>query len=409
LLIAGSLFAGVCGILNTMSTPPQQSNSHNNIPRVGVFTANRAEYGLLAPLIAALHHAPHLTCQLFVAQDHWLTGSVAEIEADGYPIDVPLKPLILSGQPSQPGERMALLSAQLLQALATQWQQSPVPAVMVILGDRFEAAACALACRFFNIPIIHIGGGDVTAGGCVDDDCRDVITRLASRHCVATHTNAQRLHALGVNPATVTVTGALVGDNVANLALIDKTTLFNALGLNPDQRMVLFTQHPIPAEGPATVTHFADSVAAMAQLPIQVLATWPNQDGFGNALAQVIEHSQQHHSNIHWVHSLGRLRYLSAMAVAHAVVGNTSSGLLETPYFAVPSVTIGPRQNQRQRGHNVLACPYGAQAVYQAIQQVLTQPQWQKAHLSTLPNPFGSQPAAPLILNVITLELGLFN
>ena len=361
-----------------------------NTRQIGIFTANRAEYGLLAPLIAALKLTPDLVPRLLVAQDHWLTGTVAEIEADGHTIDFALKPGANLPEGLSPGQRMTWLCADLMQQLAAN---PPDLDALVILGDRFEAAACAMAARLQDIPLIHLGGGDTTQGGCVDDDLRDVISRLATWHGPITVQSRDRLLTLGVSAEKMTVTGSLVYDNIHQLPLLDRAAVYGIYQLNPDLPVALFTQHPIPAEGPTTVDHFDQSLQGLNTLHhsygLQVVASHPNLDGFGAAL----QATMRQHPWVVWVPSLGRLRYLSMMRACDVVVGNTSSGLIETPFFGTPSVTIGPRQAGRQRGANVVACPYGAEAVQQAVQQCTKMGRHPLEH-----NPFGAAPAAPVII-----------
>jgi GDP/UDP-N,N'-diacetylbacillosamine 2-epimerase (hydrolysing) len=357
---------------------------------VGIFTANRAEYGLLAPLIAALKHTHDLQPVLLVAQDHWLTGTVAEIEADGHAVDIPLKPVPLPAD-LPPGQRMTRLCADLMHQLAA-YPPRPMDA-LVILGDRFEAAACAMAARLLEITLIHLGGGDITQGGCVDDDLRNVITCLSQWHGPMTTQSSNRLLSMGIDPSRIVVTGSLGYDNIHQLPLLAKADIYALYQLNPDQPVALFTQHPIPADGPATVTHFDQSLQALKALHqshgLQTIASHPNSDGYNAELKQVMAQ----HPWVTWAPSMGRLRYLSMMGACDVVVGNTSSGLIETPFFGTPSVSIGPRQAGRQRGPNSQTCPYGIEAVSLAVKQALKQGRYPLAC-----NPFGHAPAAPVII-----------
>jgi UDP-hydrolysing UDP-N-acetyl-D-glucosamine 2-epimerase len=367
---------------------------------IGVFTANRAEYGLLVPVLQHINTHPHLSLCLIVGPDHWQTGTIDEIIADGFTPQVAIKPppshtLTPGNMPPDAGQRMCALAGHVINTLPSQLP--PHLHALIILGDRFEAAACALACRLLDLPILHIGGGDITEGGCVDDDLRHSISQLATWHATSTHASTQRLIHRGIAPERILTAGSLVVDNLHTLALIPKATLWAALGLNADLPTVLFTQHPIPAEGPATLQHFQDSLTALSRLPVQVLATYPNQDGYGRELLDIIAHNQ--HPNFRWVPSLGRHRYLSAMSACTVVAGNTSSGLIESPFFGKPNLCIGPRQQGREHASNVLFCDYGINAVTQGINTLLHDPQWAtNAHTAKANNPFGQAPAAPAIV-----------
>jgi UDP-hydrolysing UDP-N-acetyl-D-glucosamine 2-epimerase len=377
--------------------------SHKHI---GVFTGNRAEYGLLVPLLRALQAHSRLNPQLLVAQDHWLSGTIAEIKADGFNPTLCLPPPDASTLPTAPGPRMTVLSAHLLQQLATQLPALNLSA-LVILGDRFEAAACALAAHLLDIPILHVGGGDYTEGGCVDDALRHSISHLARWHAVASQRSAARLRAMGLPDAAIKVTGSLVTDTLQQVRLTPKIDLYAELGLTPDLPLVLFTQHPIACEGPGSTDYFEASLKALLKLPVQILATYPNQDAYAEAWQAVITR-YQNRPDLFWHPSLGHVRYLSAMAHCAAVAGNTSSGLIETAFFPVASVTIGPRQQGRERGKNVLSCPYGEDAVYTTLHQAVFDKAWRTNALQGFVNPFGQQPAVPRIVDWLHAELGAF-
>jgi len=368
---------------------------------VAVFTGNRAEYGLLYPVLKALSHQVGLEIQLIVSGDHLKVKTDTEIVKDGFTISHQID--------STPHTDNIQLSAALMANLNGYWQVNR-PDCLLVLGDRYETFAVALAAFYQNIPIAHIGGGDITTGGCVDDKLRFMLSEMATLHFVISKDSAYRLTQRGLFAKHIFVTGSPVFDNILHTSITKKSTLCEQVGFNPNQPIVLFTQHPIPAEGIATVEHFKNSVTALGDLAkeqgLQILATSPNQDGFASKIQQAIDEAKQNYPQIHWVTSLGRQGYLSWLSACDVVAGNSSSGLIETPFFRKASVTIGPRQSGRLRGQNVLECDYGVAAVKATIIQALSDSAFQRRVHETL-NPFGEAPCAPEICKQLKIFLGL--
>lgn len=366
---------------------------------VAVFTGNRAEYGLFYPVLKALSHQVGLELQLIVSGDHLKLNTDAEIIKDGFRISHQID--------STPHTDNIQLSAALMENLNGYWKVNR-PDCLLVLGDRYETFAVALAAFYQNIPIAHIGGGDITTGGCVDDKLRFMLSEMASLHFVISKDSAYRLTQRGFFAKHIFVTGSPVFDNILQTSITKKSMLCEQVGFNPNQPIVLFTQHPIPAEGIATVQHFKDSVTALGELAkeqgFQILATAPNQDGFANEIQQAIDETKQEFPQIYWVTSLGRQGYLSWLSACDVVAGNSSSGLIETPFFRKASVTIGPRQAGRLRGQNVLDCEYGVASVKSTILQALTEKVFQQRVHST-PNPFGEAPCAPEICKQLKIFL----
>lgn len=369
---------------------------------IAVFTGNRAEYGLLYPVISAIHQHPGLALQLYVGGDHTRLGTVREIEEDGLPIFRKLQYGFDATRLSAPA-LMAQATASIMPTMQQAFSDDP-PDFLLVLGDRYETFAAVLAAFYTKIPIAHIGGGDVTEGGCVDDVLRFLISDLAQVHFVISKDSGERLIVRGSNPADVHVTGSPVIDNLANTPLIERNKLCEIYRLKSEQPIILFTQHPVPAEGEKTVGYFQASVAALADSKdVQVIATVPNQDGFGQQFSAIIADSRKNHANIRWVDSLGREHYLSWLSACDVVVGNSSSGLIETPFFRKPSITVGDRQKGRLRADNVIACDYGVEPLKQAVLKALTDRDFQQ-QLNTLQNPFGDSPCAKKICEILLAE-----
>jgi GDP/UDP-N,N'-diacetylbacillosamine 2-epimerase (hydrolysing) len=345
-----------------------------------------------------------------VGADHLSSGSVDEITACGYRPD-----WVQHGDPlvanATPAHRMAQATANVLAQLSQFWcQPDQRPSLLLVLGDRFETFGAVQAAFYHTIPIAHIGGGDVTQGGCVDDTLRDLISDMASLHLVSNADSAQRLMGRGHPPSRVLITGSTVIDTLQAHRPSPKADLCQAVGFNPDYPIALFTQHPIATEGEAvTCQAYQDSLLALHRLhethQLQTIVTYPNADAFGEALLAVIQHAKTLYPHMVFVPSLGHHGYLSWLAACQLVVGNSSSGLIETPFFRVPCVNVGPRQLGRLQAPNVINCPYGKQSVLDACLVALTDPAL-KQTLLTMQNPYGQAPASPLILASLATLIG---
>ncbi len=376
----------------------------NETRNVAIFTGNRAEYGLLFPIIKAVLAEPSLALQLLVGGDHPVVGTIEEIKTDGIPIasvfDYRQR---WTGRPLDalsPAEKMTRVCADTLTAFQDFIDTTGRPEIMIVFGDRYETLAVSLAAFLHQIPIVHIGGGDVTAGGCVDDHFRFAIADMASWHLVVAAENRDRLISRGVSSDRVIATGSAVLDNILSVERVDKQTLCNSVGFDPEKPIILFTQHPIPAEGDQTIVYFKQSIQALAETGYQVIATEPNRDGFGESLEQAIEWAKRSFPQIRWSASLGRRHYISWLAACDVVVGNSSSGLVETPFFYKPSVSIGCRQSGRIRAANVISCDYGVKPIQAAVQKALFDSEW-KDSLKNMVNPFGDKPCAPQVVELL--------
>lgn len=347
---------------------------------VVLFSGNRADYSLLVPLAQHLHTDDRFTPTWWLGTDHTSLGSIAHVLADAWPRVQVLPPpaqLPLSG--STP---LTLQATQThLHGVATLLRNHPPkPAACILLGDRFEAFAVALACFYYGIPIIHLAAGDTTQGGCPDDQLRFALSALASLHVCFSAQSQQRLqHNLAHTPALadrVLHVSSPVVESLAQLILTPKATLCQELDLNPNLPVALVTQHPIPPPAEAETTSvagFESLLTTLAKIPnLQVILTSPNQDSPAGVAMQALAQAQAtHYHSQGWRYqpTLGREAYLSWLAAASVVVGNTSSGLYETPCFGTPSISVGPRQAGRERAANVLSVPLGDEA---ALSEALT-------------------------------------
>ena len=355
-----------------------------------VFTGNRADYGLLHPVLTAIQASSALTLHVLVGGDHGLPGeddttlsaSVQEVFSDDWPQvrcigfsgnESPLAPWLSEFAYGTPAERMSLVSAHHVQHTAGWWDLVN-PDWLLVLGDRFEAFAVALSAFYAGVPIAHLSGGDVTEGGCVDDRLRGCLTELATLHFPFSGASADNLRNRGVSSDSIVMCGSPLRDTLASIDLIPREQLCGHRQLNAKLPIILFTQHPIPAEGKQTVEHFKQSLEALKCLiledGVQVVLTSFNMDGYGQAMqAALTAFLNEQLPVCIYAESLGRVEYLSWLNACDVVVGNSSSGVLEAPVLETLSVTVGPRQSGRPLAETVIRCDYGVANVYHAVKK----------------------------------------
>ena len=369
-----------------------------------VFTGHRADYGLLQPLLQALHSDDALNPTLLIAGEH-LVNPTSFREAQGLRgfkqrVLLPLaQAQTLFKQPM--AQRASAHEAAMSHFIETS---KPCYDALLLLGDRYEAMAVGLAAFYAGLPVIQLAAGDWTQGGTPDDRLRFALSSLASGVVCFSATSTQRMRRLGLHDeAHILHSSSLSVDNALAIPKLTRETLAQTLGLPlATQRFVLFTQHPIAAEGEASLDYLNGSLEALLELveqDVHVLATAPNQDSaYGPAMAERLKTAAQAHDHLHYVESLGAAAYLQAMQHAVAVVGNSSSGLYESPLFQVPCVNIGPRQAGREHAANVLHVPYGRAALSKALKTVLHDEAFRQRCVEVV-SPFGHQAAAPEIVD----------
>lgn len=349
-----------------------------------VVTATRAEYGLLRPVIRKIAADAELRLQLAVTGAHLcarLGSTVSEIEADGVPIAARL-PVFAETD----GEPVAQTIARTL-TVFDEYFAAHRPDAVLLLGDRFEIFAVATAAAGRHIPIAHISGGDVTLGA-ADEYYRHCTSKMAALHFPSCADSAARLVRMGEEPGRVFCVGGLGDENIRTLPKMTRQELCASTGFDLTQPFALVTYHPETSAGAPDPAVQADALcAAMAAVPgVFWLITGSNADAGGQVCTRKMqEFAAAHPDRAGFIQSLGLRRYLSAMQHAALVAGNSSSGVVETPTFGVPTVNIGQRQAGRLLCANVLCCPAEAPAIEEALRSALTPEFLAKAHAARSP------------------------
>lgn len=337
---------------------------------VCVVTGTRAEYGLLRPVIAKIAKSGALRLRLLVTGAHLdarYGETVREIESDGVPIDARIPILHAESTPLA----TAQVTGEAIGRYAGYFAETKPDAVLV-LGDRYEIFAAGCAAAMLLIPVAHISGGDVTLGA-ADEWFRHSLTKLSSLHFPSCAAYANRLVAMGEEPRRVHNVGGLGDENIRTLPLKSKTQLAADIGVPLDDPYLLVTYHPETASGRDAVSQLQKLLSALSALSgVRLIFTRANADAGGAAINAALDEYVAAHPNAVAFTSMGALNYLSAMKVCAAVVGNSSSGVVEAPSFGVPTVNIGDRQAGRLRCASILDCTGETEQIADALQKALS-------------------------------------
>ncbi|HNX94877.1 MAG TPA: UDP-N-acetylglucosamine 2-epimerase [Holophaga sp.] len=337
--------------------------------RIGVVTVARSDYGIYRSILRAIENDPGLELSLYVTGMHLAPefgSTVRDIERDGYHIAERIEMLLSSDAPEGISKSMGIGVMGFAQAFGRQR-----PDLLLVLGDRFEMIAAALAALPFNLPVAHIHGGEVTEGA-IDECLRHAITKLSHLHFASTEDHARRIRQMGEEPWRVHVSGAPSLDSLRDLPLLEASELEARFDLSLNEAPLLVTYHPVTTEFDQTEAQIAELLAALEDLPNPLVFTLPNADTAGRKIITAIQAFVAGHPRARLVDNLGTQAYFSLMRLAAAMVGNSSSGLLEAPSFQLPVVNIGNRQKGRTRGANVIDTGNGREEIRRGIRQALS-------------------------------------
>ncbi|HDZ81385.1 MAG TPA: UDP-N-acetylglucosamine 2-epimerase (hydrolyzing) [Roseobacter sp.] len=373
--------------------------------KIAIFTGTRAEYGLLHWLMRDVQNDPDLTLQVIVGAMHLspeFGQTWKEIAADGFSIDAKVEMLLSSDTAVGVAKSMGLGVLAFADAL-----DRLSPDMLVVLGDRFEALAIVQTAMVLRIPVAHIHGGEVTEGA-YDDAIRHAITKMASLHFVAAEPYARRVIQMGTPPERVFNVGAVGLDQIKREEAIDRTALSAELGFDLVRPYVLVTYHPVTAGAEDPVKTTEALLNALDTIPDhQVILTFPNADNGGRAIIPLLKaYAARDSARVLALPSLGFRRYKAAMAGVSAVIGNSSSGIIEAPSFRVPTVNIGVRQHGRLAASSVLNCAADEHSITETIKKALSADVQISAQGTV--NPYGAGDATRQIIAALKANLGPF-
>ena len=358
-----------------------------SVRRIAVLTTGRQDYGILRSTVLLLRQTPDFTTLVWAGGTHLqprFGEPLALLRRDGV---TPDRTLDFLGEPPEPAADASRTLESVAAALAADR-----PEALMLMGDRSETLAAGLAAILAGVPIVHLHGGEETEGA-IDNACRHALTKLSHLHLVSHPTHAARVVQMGEDPSTVVVVGAPGLDNRYRDDLPGREELERSLGIPLEPPVVLVTMHPTTL-GHSQSEELTAVAQAMAEVPATYVVTAPNADAGGAAIREFWGRWVSGRKRVVLVETLGETRYWGLLRVGDAVLGNSSSGIIEAPVAGVPVVNVGDRQKGRLRVGGVADVPARADAVADAIRAALV-----KGRDSTQANGgYPDGPAAPRIV-----------
>jgi UDP-N-acetylglucosamine 2-epimerase (non-hydrolysing)/GDP/UDP-N,N'-diacetylbacillosamine 2-epimerase (hydrolysing) len=332
---------------------------------IGVVTVGRSDFGLYRWVLREIRATKGLHLKVYVTGMHLSPEfglTVDHVRSEGFKDIELIESLLSSDTPVGIAKSMGLGTV----GFADSFGRSR-PDLLLVLGDRFEMHAAVLASLPFKIPVAHIHGGEITEGA-IDDALRHCITKLSHLHFPASQTYAARIRQMGEESWRIVVSGAPSLDNLRKSRIAPRSKLMSSLRRPLADDYLLVTYHPVTLEYERADWQIEELLSALESLALPVLFTMPNADTNGRMIRAAIEKYVDRHPESQWVENLGGL-YFTAMANAVAMVGNSSSGLIEAASFRLPVVNIGTRQHGRERPTNVIDCGNRKEEIQRAVRR----------------------------------------
>ncbi|RCW21173.1 UDP-N-acetylglucosamine 2-epimerase (non-hydrolysing)/GDP/UDP-N,N'-diacetylbacillosamine 2-epimerase (hydrolysing) [Ciceribacter lividus] len=368
--------------------------------RIAFVTGTRAEFGLLIPVLKALRGRAGIAVRLYATGTHPVSAygrTIDEMTASGFPPDRVVDILVGGDSSASMGKTIGLGTISFIDIFETDR-----PDCIVILGDRFELLAVATAALSLGIPLVHLEGGHITEGA-IDDSIRHALTKMARLHMTSTEVYARRLRQMGEDPSTIHVVGATGIDNILDAPRLDLRALEESLNFElSGSPLFLVTHHPVTSATEHSPTEeIKELLDALDEFETATIVfTQPNADPGNREIneavrAFVIRKASQRLM----VPSLGFVRYLSLAEAADAVIGNSSSGVIEVPSLGVPTVNIGPRQKGRLRAPSVIDVEPDSRSISDGVRRALSPEMREVARRRS--NPMGDGTAGKQIADIL--------
>lgn len=366
--------------------------------KIAIVTGTRAEYGLLRPLIFAIQKDKEFELKLLVTGMHLMPEfgyTYKEIETDGLNIDAKI-------EDGLDGDSAKSITKSMGRALMgfSEVYETLQPDLLIVLGDRTEILAAVTAAMVAAIPIAHIHGGETTEGA-YDEFIRHAITKMSHFHFASTEIYRKRIIQMGEHPSRVFNVGAIGIDSIKRLKLMSKQELEDFFGMKFNNKVILITFHPVTLENSTAEQQFKNLLLVLDKIDeCTLIFTKANSDKGGRIINQMIDEyvNENKHKAVGFA-SLGQLRYLSTLQFVDFVIGNSSSGVLEAPYFKIPTINIGDRQKGRLMTESVLNCP----PTYHGISEAIKKAQGKKflTRIMSQDNIYGNGEATNKIMDIL--------
>lgn len=370
--------------------------------KIAVVTGTRAEYGLLKNIMKAIDEEKTLKLQVIATGMHLshkygLTKN--DILNDGFIIDEECPILLDYTGRDKNAREISVAISEFVGAF-----NRLKPDIVMVLGDRYEAFAAATAAMAMNISIAHISGGEITEGA-MDEQIRHGITKLSHIHFPGVECYAENIRKMGEESWRVFNVGDSGIENIKLTKLMNSEELSGSLGVIVDENTLLVTYHPVTLEIDDVENQINNVIKALDKVDKNMIITYPNSDNGGDKIIKALDEFAKKNKNVHLFQSLGSLRYLSTMKLCGAVVGNSSSALIEAPFLKKPVVNIGNRQKGRLMAENIISTDYECENIYNAIEKALSKDFKEKA--KNVESLYGEGNTSEEIVRVLkTIELG---
>jgi UDP-hydrolysing UDP-N-acetyl-D-glucosamine 2-epimerase len=367
----------------------------NEKRKILYITGTRADYGLIKSVLKEIEKHPKLELDIVATGMHLMEEfgmTINEIKKDEfkiYEIDATYETDNKESMPNFIGKFTQLLTKKVKEIK---------PDIILLLGDRGEMLAGAIVGAYLTIPVAHIHGGEITST--VDEFLRHAITKLAHIHFPATENSAERIIKMGEDPSNVFIVGAPGLDSILNKKSIEQEDLAKKYNFDLSTPILLVVQHPVTTEVNDALNQIHETLEAILELKYQTILIYPNADAGGRKMIDVIKEYGKYQF-IKTFKSIPYKEYLSLMRIASAMVGNSSSGIIEAPSFGLPVVNIGSRQEGRQRAENVIDVDYDKEQIKAAIKKALYDEDF-KEKVKNCENPYGDGKAGVRIADVLS-------
>ncbi|EMK10347.1 MULTISPECIES: UDP-N-acetylglucosamine 2-epimerase [Leptospira] len=366
--------------------------------KICVITGTRADYGQLRWLIFEISKSSKLDLQIIATGMHLSPEfglTYKEIENDGFLIHKKIEILLSSDSPVGVSKSVGLGLIGFSEAFADL-----SPDIILVLGDRFEILAATVAALISKIPVAHLHGGETTEGA-FDESIRHSITKMSHLHFVAANEYRNRVIQLGENPSNVFLVGGMGIDGIKKSNLLKKEELESSLNIKLKKNNLLITFHPVTLEEFTAKTQMIELLSSLETLSPEtgLIFTMPNADTDGRIIFELVKEFTSSHSNAWHFTSLGQTRYLSCLQFVDAVVGNSSSGIIEAPSFKIGTINIGDRQKGRLKAKSIIDCEPKKTEIIDAFKRLYSS-DFQKK-LSTIVNPYGEGGASEKIVKIL--------
>jgi len=361
--------------------------------KICIVTTNRADYGLLRPVLREIAKQENLSAELVVTGAHLLQSAgmtISEIQHDNFPIAAEIP---MFAEPSGTDSHAEAVSEGLRKFDA--YFRKTKPDCVMVLGDRFELFSIVLPAFLAGIPIVHLCGGDMTLGA-IDESIRHAVTKLSTLHFVTNAESERHVLQLGEQPDRVFNVGHTAIDNLNDMTLMNRADLSRELSVSFKALNILMTFHPETYADDRGVKALRNTLSVLGDLQdTGIFITGSNNDpGFEDFRTEVARFVKAN-SNASFFSSLGTYKYFSLMAQVDVVVGNSSSGLMEVPYFKIPTIDIGNRQQGRLRGNSIIHSDGSPESLRRALDEALN------FNRDVIKNPYGEGGAAEKIAAIM--------